>query len=440
MKLKSLFFVGALALSTSSFAQSWIADTITMGANYANDIYYSLKNDEQRTEPSTNWHLAFQMTPQGPYGNVSIFANHVQGGVHIYSTHLQAAPNFATFSYADTAGLTGTGRELFNSDKSWNYGAFNQMADASDPFDFSWGKYDMASHYVLGDSLYLVSFAGGDYKIWIQKYISTPADSVAWLFRIAKLDGTQDTTVKIYRLPAYGSRLFAYYDITNQTVLDREPNRPDWDLLFTRYKEYIPGAPGSPYYNVAGVLTNFDVEVAEIISIGAPADTTGFSGFTYSQDQNVIGSNWKYYDYTTNIWTITDSTYYFVKTKNTNEYWELVFSYANGATGGVMAFSKRLLGTIATGIQNVSSPIAGYHLAPNPAAGDVNIMVDSKEAVKGATLFVTDLNGKVVMQSKIDLNGFAAYKLNVANLSSGTYMVTVTNGSWKVADKLVVQH
>lgn len=440
MKLRHLFFVCAIALSNSSFAQAWVADTVTMGAGYANDIYYSLKNDEQHTEPNNNWHLGFQMTPQGPYGNVSIFANHVPGGLHIYSTHLKAATNFTTFGYPDTVGLTGMNKELFNSDTSWNIGAFNKMGDASNPFDYSWGKYDQTTHEVVGDSLYLISYAGGDYKLWVKKYISYPADSVAWIFRIAKLDGTQDTTVKIYRLPNYSSRLFAYYNITNQTVIDREPGRFTWDLLFTRYKEYIPGAPGVPYYSVAGALTNFDVTVAKKISVGYPADTTGYKGFAYDKKQNAVGSNWKTYVQSANQWYVSDSNYYFIKTKNTNEYWEMKFTYTDGSAGGKMAFSKVLLGTITTSINQVNSPIIGYHLAPNPATADVNILVDTKEAIKGATVFITDLNGKVVMQSKIDLSGFAAYKLNVANLSSGTYMVTLTNGNWRVADKLIVQH
>lgn len=439
MKLRSLFFVTALAFSSTSFAQTWVADTVTMGAGYANDIYYSLKNDEQRTEPNNNWHLAFQMTPQGPYGNVSVFANHVPGGLHIYPMHLKASTNFATFGYADTVGKTGMNKELFNSDTSWNFGAFNKMADPNNPFDYSWGQYMQATHEVVGDSLYLISYAGGDYKMWIQKYISVPADSVGWIFRIAKLDGTQDTTIRLYRVPNYSSRLFAYYNIATKTVIDREPGRYTWDLLFTRYKEYIPGAPGSPFYSVTGALTNFDVVVAKKISAGSPADTTGFATFTYSKKQNEVGSNWKTYAQAANQWYVSDSNYYFIKTKNTNEYWEVKFTYTDGSAGGKMAFSKRMLGTI-TGIKNVASPIIGYHLAPNPATADVNILVDAKEPVKGATVFVTDLTGKVVMQSKIDLNGFAAYKLNVAPLSSGTYVITVTNGSWKVADKLIVQH
>ena len=196
MRLRSLLLVGAVALSTTTAnAQNWVQDSVEMGTGYANDAFYSLKNGSAKVEPNTNWHLAFQMTPPGPYGNVSVIANQVQGGVNVYSLHMAASTNFATLSAGDTVGKTGPARQLFNSDSTWNLGAFNRLSDPSDLNDYSWGYYDQQDHDVNGDSLYLITITSGStteaYKVWIQRFMSYPLDSIHWEFRIAKFVGSQ---------------------------------------------------------------------------------------------------------------------------------------------------------------------------------------------------------------------------------------------------------
>lgn len=444
MRLKSILFAGALALcSTQTNAQGWVDDSVTMGAGYANDVFYSLKNGAQPAVSNTNWHLAFQMIPPGP-GNVSILANHVQAGVKVYSLHMRAATNFTTLSAADTIGKIAPEYELHNSDTNWNFGAFNHMADLSDPFDFSWGTYNMSTHSVNGDSLYLITITSGStteaYKVWIRQYVSTPADSVRWEFRIAKFDGSEDTTVRIYRKPGYSDRLFAYYDVINKTVIDREPSRSAWDIVFTRYKEYMPTAPTVPYYPVMGVLSNLDVTVYQKDQ-ALEDDTAGFAGYAYNGIINEIGSDWKTFDATTMQWTFADSTYYFVKTNNTNEYYQLHFTGFGGTGNGKAFFKKRLLGTFATSVATINTPLETYKLVPNPAYNDVSVVVDAKDAVKNAQLTVTDLMGRVVFRSAVQVNkGLNAYTLNTASVAAGTYIVTLTDGTWKATEKLIVQH
>src|SRR5690606_21798716 len=119
-------------------------------------------------------------------------------------------------------------------------------------------------------------------------YDSYPADSIHWEFRIAKFDGTEDTTISVYRKPNYTDRLFAYYNINTKMFSDREPSRSAWDLLFTRYKEYVFGAPGVPYYSVMGVLSNFDVLVAEMQHVSED-DTVGYVGYSYTTRMNQVG-------------------------------------------------------------------------------------------------------------------------------------------------------
>ena len=139
MRVRNLLVLFCLFFYCSASAQSWVTDSVTMGPGYGQDVFYSLKLGSLKTVPNNNWHLAFQMTPPGPYGNVSVLANHVQGHVQVYSLHMKASTSFTTLGVSDTVGKTNPMMQLFNTDTSWNYGAFNREANTSNYFDYRLG-------------------------------------------------------------------------------------------------------------------------------------------------------------------------------------------------------------------------------------------------------------------------------------------------------------
>lgn len=436
MKFKSLLFLGLTVCSLTTNAQTWITDSVEMGSGYANDVWYSFKNDSIKAEVNSNWHLAFQtLPPIGANSNVSILANHVGGGVKVFSLNLRATTKFGNLVAADTVGK----KQLYNTDTSWNLGAFNRMNDASNPFDFSWGQYNITSHSVVGDSLYLVLVGTTPYQVWVQEYKSTPADSISYRVRIANFDGSNDKTIRVYRKNGYTDRNFAYYDITNDVIRDREPSRTAWDVIFTRAMEMIPTGPGmSQPYAVTTILSNFGVSVAEVNELNP--STTGYDAKTYLNDIHVIGSDWKKSPMGPGGWTIRDSANYFIKTKNTNEYYQLHFLSFGGTANGKTVFEKRKLGDILS-VTNVNSAVTAYTIAPNPAVNEANIMLDAKQADANTVIFVTDLSGKVVERHNVKLNaGVNAYRINTAAYNNGIYMITIASGEFKATQKLVVQH
>ncbi len=442
MKLRSLLAVAALATSFGASAQTWVSDSVTMGAGYANDVWYSMKNGQQKTNANGNWHLAFQMTPQGPYGNVSIFANHATtpASTKVYSLHMQASAKFASLTAADTAGKTGT--QLYNADSSWNYGAFNQMP-SNTPFDYSWGVYDLNSHYVNGDSLYLIKTDTGTsattYKVWIKQYVSTPSDSVKWIFRIAQWDNTGDTTVTLHQKD-YPNRLFAYYDAKSRTASDREPARNAWDVLFSRYISMIPTGPTTvAAYPVTGVMSNFGVNVA--VAHNVNADTTHYQNYAFSNNMTAIGSDWKTFNMTTFTYDVDTARTYFVKSSNTNEYWQIQFTRFASASGKSV-FRKRLVATIPTAINNVvNNSISNYYASPNPANNQVTLMVDTRDAAENTTLALVDMSGRVVMQQPVSINrGVNAFTVNTANIPTGMYLLALKGSNLMLTQKISIAH
>ena len=444
MRIRFTLLVIAVVFGISAKAQVWTSDSVSMGAqagpppapSYHEDVFYSLKNGTQKNVTNMNWHVAFQMTPQGPYGNVSVFANHAQTKVEVYSMNTSATAKYASLAAGDTVGKMG--KQLYNTDTSWNWGAFN-VSTTGNPLDYGWGVYSISTHHVTGDSLYVLKIGSQTYKLWIQEYKSTPADSVQWRFRIAKFDGSSDTTIRIYRKPNYENRLFVYYNADSRTVIDREPNRDSWDLMFTRYIGMIAQGPGPLVpYPLMGVQSNFGVRVAEVTMVD-PDTTTSYMAYPYSHLSNTIGSDWKSYDQPNMKWKWSDSTTFFIETDNTNEVYQLAFTRFDGASTGKSVFKKRKMGNLAS-VNEVNSAIKKYALAPNPATDRVNVILSAEERTE-ARILIVDMSGRTVINKAVAINkGLNALAVDVSSYPTGTYIVNVSNGSWKVSDRVVVQH
>ena len=445
MKLKSTLLIIAAAIGLQANAQPWVADSVEMGAGYGNDIFYNLVSGADVQQPANNWDIAFQMTKFGdPMFNASVRANHNKRDVQVYSLHKQASANFGALTPADTMVVYGT--QLLNEDTSWGRGAFTNNKSSA-IFDYGWGVYNGTTHFLDGDSLYLVKANGVFYQLWIQKYVSI--GNVGYWFRVAKWDGTGDKTDSIKRVAPYTDRLFAYYDFASGTFSDREPSRKDWHIMFTQYlKDRVFGSNPSKYQNYVGVLSNIKVKVAPITGVIPNTVNSGnYQAYTPSASvfTNSIGDNWKRFDQGAFKWNIAPDTSYIILPDTANgkqEYYHLQFTRFDGSASGKIVFDTRLLATYSVGIDKITGKDAGvFSIYPNPAGSDINIMVDAKQSHSNTALTVTDITGKVMMQTTINLNkGFNAYSVNVAAYPAGTYIVTVANDSWKLSDRIVVQH
>jgi len=163
MKLKSTLLTVAVAIGSQVNAQTWVADSVEMGASYANDVFYNIMNGSDATEAANNWDIAFQITSfSEPMFNASVRANHNKRDVQVYSLHKQASVHFGNLTPSDT--MVAYGDQLLNEDSTWGTGAFTTNRDMTNPLDYGWGTYDMNTHNLNGDSLYLVKAGGVFYQ------------------------------------------------------------------------------------------------------------------------------------------------------------------------------------------------------------------------------------------------------------------------------------
>lgn len=462
MKLKYTLAVGALALGTAAQAQTWIKDTASMGAGYANSVYYSLANGISGAPvPDNNWHFAVQAlnAMSDTHGGVGIWTNEATktgAVVKLYSLHKQGTVSFQTVAAADTVGMVGAAKELHNDTTTYAQGAFNAGAtggtNPSAGINYGWGNYSSNSqggfpaHSVVGDSLYLLTLnqsAGmGAPSTVVGAYIVWPralANGNAWTLYTKNLaDGDIDTLeVSI----ANATTLFKYYNFTTKAWTDREPNKNSWDIVFSNFMD-LYGNYG--LQGVTGVLSNYNIKVAQADNI-APnsADYNNFAS-NYSEDIHTIGSDWKTVNMTTYQYDITANQSWFIKLTS-GDIWQIYFDmFATVGGERKIGLQKRKVYTAPppTSVVDVNEFVSNVVVAPNPAInGQANLLVDAKQTIRDAKIIVTDLSGRVVLQTTKTINaGFQQLRLDVSNYTSGLYMINLAGEGWNTVQKLVVRN
>jgi hypothetical protein len=410
-KMKQTLRIFLILLLSQQVVNAQVTDTVSTGAGYANQVWYSLANDNQGSAPKTNWDLAFDVSPFG----AAVLANTITGT----TVWAYTAGDTADWATLDTAGLT-TWPKFYNSDTSWAIGAFNQGASSS--FDMGWGMYSSITHYVTGDSLYVVKLANNTYrKLWIVQLANS-----TYQFRYATLDNSSDQTVSLVKT-SYPGKNFAYYSIQNNAALDREPINADWDLLFSQYTAFVPTA-----YTVTGVISNIGTTVAQAMPVNV--STTQWASYNFVTPINEIGYDWKTLNMSTFTYDITDSLVYFVRVQN-GDIWKMIFTGFGGSANGNYIFTKELISLTSI---NGEEQAMFMELYPNPATANATLSFATK-ANEETIITVTDLSGKTCYESKMSGTGLQQVTLNTESWNAGMYIVTLQAEGKTQCKKLIVQ-
>jgi hypothetical protein len=447
MKLKYFLAISGLSIAALAQAQSpqWATDTVDMQAGYARNVYYSLENGTVKSTPENQWDIAIRSGLM----NVGVYANHAGNGAEVYPlTGLSAATHFGTDLTADTAGLTGPDFALYNSVTTWDTGAFNQDRDPNQIYDLGWGTYEPTSHVISGDKIYLLVTNTGAYQVWIESddpfNVANPPE---WTFHICNLYGSDRKDKTLNTNPDYSNKLFAYYNIANDTFLNIDPDLSSWDLLFTRYKEMVSMGPVSMMYPVTGVLSNQDRPAMEIRGEDALTATWDAGMATdLSSVINVIGRDWKLQPDTNGLYTL-DTVTYFMKVPN-NDIWQLEFTYASqgnttafpGLVPGRIILRKRKVFDHTTAIKEVNPDFNTVLIAPNPASATAYLVLDPRENIKDAQIRITDIAGRLISSKTRNIaKGLQHIPLNLSAYPAGIYLVNITANGHNSSQKLIVQ-
>ena len=405
---KHLLFTAVIGVTSYSQAQL-VEDSIAMLPGYTNESYYSMSDGEQANIDNTNWDLAFDLSGFG----ASIRTNeHTGTKVYVYQ-------NGTDWNNVDTTGMNWNA--LHNSETSWAVGSLDQTTDPANPMDIGWGIYNSVTHQILGESIHILQLSNGEYrKLMIESLIGG-----VYTFKHAMLNGTNEITATVTK-NNFTSKNFAYYSVTNNTVLDREPTSADWDIVFTKYvAELSPGV----YYGVTGVLSNKGVYVRE--ASGIDPTTAVYTDYTIDSVINVIGWDWKSFNSTTFQYDIPQDLSYFVQDQ-TGDIWQLVFTRFEGSASGKVVFAKERVSM--ANLEDMKE-IASLAIYPNPAKEHVSIMYNSS---LNTTISIVDMTGKTIFTEPVEEHDFIVRSISLEDFSPGTYFIQVATPSELFTEKLIV--
>lgn len=429
---KKIFTILFLAFIASSvFSQTTNVDSVSMTVGTSVDVFYNLTTGKKDTVSNKNWHLAFAVrNAQPPLKTMqaaTVLINEGRG-VSLYESN-QSFANWSTF---DTTGWK-TWPVAFNSDSTWDIGAFNKNRSLSNPFDYGWGTYDMTSRDVTGSKVFLIAVDNAQNpfgaptsfrKVSIQKI----AYDSMWVFTISKLDGTDSNTVTIKKKD-FAGKLFAYYNMNTNTVIDREPVvAKDWNLLFTRYKALVTLGPTTIMYPVAGVLQNNNTMAYKVQ--GENANSLNYDTLQFVSKIRTIDWDWKVITTAPGAWPVKDSLAYF--TRVANKINKIKFtSYYAGTDRQSIVFNKTDYAGLS--VNETAKNKLEVSLYPNPASE--NIFVSLNSNVKQAQVTISNLSGKALISTKITADD----KVDVSSLPMGMYLLTIATNNGNETVKFIKQ-
>ena len=413
------------SLSCSLLAQEYVE--VSHGAAYAQQTYYSLGDNATTSVAHTEWDIAFTAFG-GADGGILINEATQSEGSPLY---LYLAP---TTDFSETIPEEDLDSLLYNSELSWEDGAFNIVRDVADPFDYGWGVYDFMSHTLNGTAVYAIQLRDGSFrKLEIQSL-----SGGVYTFRHAALDGTDEQIVTIDKAE-FSDAGFAYFSFATGSTIESVPAA--WDMVFTRYITPLDDGEGGVLdYLVTGVLTNNGIEVAQADGMEDPYDVN-YADYQdlLSSDLDVIGYDWKSFDLSTFSWGLVYDRVFFVRNTETSEVWQVYFIDFEGSSTGNVVFEKTYLGVI-TNVDDPNSPFAEATIFPNPAPGDeVNVSYTLKES-GSVYVSLTDALGRTLWQGQQDSPaGWNISSVPVTNLASGTYFLTLSANGMLMTRSLVIQ-
>jgi hypothetical protein len=252
--------------------------TVSTGSDYRNQLFYDLENQQiVSSNDRAIWDLAFEADEAG-------FRILLNG-----SKLTKVAKTSATSMEAVTS----------SAGAIWLYDAPSGNLDSTAFAD--WRTSDQVYLLDLGMSVLGVELGQKKMKV-------LSVNESEYQIEFADLNGSNYKTASISKNTAAS---FVYFSLKTNQVVSVEPDKSKWDLCFTSYTHVYPD--GMPYI-VAGVLSNRNqVRIAAISKSFADIHFADYLASNFTNAINVIGFDWKAYNFDTAIYAVDPTKSFIVK-------------------------------------------------------------------------------------------------------------------------------
>lgn len=417
----------SLLLSVTGFSQNWIQDSVSVGTRAANHVFYSLSDQTKTVVDANSWHLAFSVQPSAfPNNTLQGTTIRTNNGkrVRIFETPFGDSNNFNL--PLDTAGIL-SWKELIDSDSTWDIGAFNNGLDLSllphqgGP-DYGWGAYSSDTKGVESKGkVYVVT---DNFNSFVKKlYIKNLAFDTAFNFTYANLDNSDSVSSTINK-KAYNNKFFVYYNLKTNEILDFEPAKNNWDIVFTDYYTLATSSFGPPQrMSVTGVLHKKGIEVAR--ATDDLPDNVSVENRNFKKDINHIGYDWKAH-VGQGVYVYPDSLTYLIRVGDKG--YKMHFTRFGGVNNGAIVFNLMALETLSTLTPN--NLTNGLSLYPNPTSS--NLQIDNLQ--QDAAIQIVNLSGQIIKNIKSSSN---SENIDLTALQNGIYFVKITQNNSTSTHKII---
>ena len=398
MKLIILFIFSCISIYSQELVQ------IGMGPSYQYDIYYSFDNGITAYPERTNWELAFSTDLYD--GNIRI-----NSGAPVYLYEVVQNVKY----WSEITSVPSDAEQLRNSNEDWSSGAF--LSNSIFDLNYGWGNFNSENGFIEGDKIYIIDYPEGQKKIRINNFYMG-----VFNFTIADLDGGNEETM-IVDASLYQNKNFIYFSFDNNQIIDREPEKYNWDLLFSRYEEEYVALNGDTMpYIVTGVLSNQNL----VYQFEGPINQNPeINLLNFNYDINAIGYDWKEYN---GSFIMVPNRSYFIFNQDETILYKIVFESFSGQSSGNLSFILEELEYLPVYFgEEVQMKL---NIFPNPNNGNFTIELNEIDF----SVDVFDLNGNKIISK--ECSDFCNFNLN--NISKGIYLLKLSSENINVIKKIII--
>lgn len=261
--------------------------TVNIGEQYETQVFYDFESNKVVQSSSFDtWDISFEASKDGYH----VWMN---GGLdlYIYNTH---QTNFTGITELPP-GMTPS---------SWGFDDPSGYADSTAVGDWR-NKADGTSK----NEVYIVKLHDTAYR----KFSILSADEDKYVIQWARLNATTAQTITLNKNDAYN---FIYFSF-NRGIVTPEPPKGEWDIVFTRYRHIYRDLDNYPYV-LNGVLSNPAGVAVAADSVNAFDNITAevAGSILKSTARDIIGFDWKVYDFAESKYVINARKNYIIQTRN----------------------------------------------------------------------------------------------------------------------------
>lgn len=293
------------AITLPPIDTTMISKQVSMGVNYDTMVFVNLNTGESKYSAIKDYDLAFEASPQGQY----IYLN---TGKYMFAWRSSSTDLVNT----DTTGLVwATDADTWLGDST----AFGKNTDAQGNCNTNVVIIDRGKYNHFGSDRY-------------RKLQLVSVSAIAYVIRYSKLNNTDYHEFTIPKDDTYALMYFSFTD--GGKMVSLAPPKNQWDIVFTRYiHTYWEETLQFRFYLVNGTMTNiWNNTTCSILKKDSVPGYKPFEQFNHNDiplfpfytQANLMGFDWKDFDFNTNLYYIIPDLYYVIKDRN-NEYYKLKY-------------------------------------------------------------------------------------------------------------------